>query len=146
MLDARPSLHEQYTVLDREHEYEARDYAAAIAFSPKRTIPETNRTAQIPVDIDWVPSFEKYQARVQRRLQHRQPSTELPDGFPLSVDYEACWTGDDFQGEHNDDFVHVLTGEQIAEVEAALAHFKGVLMVQSCFIYPAKRGEERRSN
>ena len=74
-------------------------------------------------DIDWIPSFETYQRRVET-LARRQPYREndVPVGFPRRVDGERSWTGSGLHCE--EDYVTNLSETDIDEVLQALLHFK----------------------
>ncbi len=75
-------------------------------------------------EISWIPSLEVFTDRVER-LQALYPNrrTTLPSGWPIEVNTERAWAGADFQSE--DDFVLHFSAEDVAEIEAGLAHFKG---------------------
>jgi hypothetical protein len=75
-------------------------------------------------DIAWIPSFKVFKDRVER-LQSLYPNrrTTLPLGWPTQVDAERAWAGSDFKSE--DDYVLHLSAEDVVEIEAGLAYFKG---------------------
>ncbi|RMZ83944.1 hypothetical protein DV737_g1373, partial [Chaetothyriales sp. CBS 132003] len=75
------------------------------------------------IDIDWVPSFEKYMQRVSRRLKQGLPNVGLPVGFPVSVNSPTCWSGGTLKAA---EVVRTLSQEHIKEIESALAHLKGL--------------------
>ncbi|CAH0026565.1 unnamed protein product [Clonostachys rhizophaga] len=55
-------------------------------------------------------------------LMARTPG--LPGGFPDFVDSPLAWAGEQFTDEN--EFIHVLSDDDILELEAALDHFKGL--------------------
>ena len=75
-------------------------------------------------EISWIPSLDVFTDRVER-LQALYPNrrTTLPRGWPTEVNTERTWAGADFKSE--DDFVLHFSAEDVAEIEAGLAHFKG---------------------
>ncbi len=75
-------------------------------------------------EISWIPSLEVFTDRVEK-LQALYPHrrTTLPSGWPTEVNTERAWAGADFQSQ--DDFVLQFSAEDVAEIEAGLAHFKG---------------------
>jgi len=76
-------------------------------------------------DIDWFPSYKVYKDRVERlaALYPNRPTT-LPAGWPSQIDADRNWSGSDFKSE--DDYVVKFTADDIAEIEAGLAHFRGM--------------------
>ncbi|KAK0714703.1 hypothetical protein B0H67DRAFT_489444 [Lasiosphaeris hirsuta] len=84
------------------------------------------KTAQEPIirpNIDWFPSYKVYKDRVDRlaALNPNRPTT-VPEGWPTHIDAERAWSGSDFKSEN--DYVVQLSPEDIAEIDAGLAHFK----------------------
>lgn len=75
-------------------------------------------------DIEWYPSFERYQERLQSlaRMNLNRP-TDVPRGFPTTVREAWVWKGSDFE-EH--DYVVYLQESDITEIENALVSFKGM--------------------
>lgn len=75
--------------------------------------------------IDWIPSYKVYKDRVERlaALGLGRP-TAVPEGWPAQIDAERAWSGSDFKSE--DDYILHFSSEDIVEIEAALAHFKGM--------------------
>ncbi len=55
----------------------------------------------------------------------------LPAGFPSLVKSPLAWTSATFQSE--DEYIHALQPEDIAEIESALALFKGSSATATCF-------------
>lgn len=53
----------------------------------------------------------------------------LPGGFPDFVDSPLAWAGEQFTDEN--EFIHVLSDDDILELEAALGHFKGSIFTPS---------------
>ncbi|KAF2489816.1 taurine catabolism dioxygenase TauD, TfdA family protein [Lophium mytilinum] len=110
ILSTRPTLHEQY-----------------LSHPSKK--PETRSTPAADIllrqqaDIDWVPSFEKYQARASRRVKEGNLPTEVPQGFPLSVEYAMRWTPEELRPSQ---YIYNLSDEDVTEIDRALEHFKGL--------------------
>jgi hypothetical protein len=75
-------------------------------------------------DISYTPDRAKYLDRTARRLATEALPKSLPPGFPARIDAPLAWRGADFAGTH--DYAHELTPADIAELERALAHFKGL--------------------
>lgn len=73
-------------------------------------------------EIDWVPSFQAYLDRTERRMKAGDLQTELPENFPRAVRHQMSWSGTD---EIPPDFLWQLKADEIVEIEAALRHFKG---------------------
>ena len=73
-------------------------------------------------DIDYAPNVEKYQARVKRRTEGERLNSSLPAGFPSRLDSPLVWDGADIATKYN--WVYELNEDEVAEIEAALAHFK----------------------
>jgi hypothetical protein len=77
-------------------------------------------------DISWIPSFKVFRDRVERlRALYPDRRTTLPPGWPAQVDAPRAWASSNFESEN--DYVLRLSAEDIAEIEAGLAHFKGQL-------------------
>lgn len=76
-------------------------------------------------DIDWVPSFKNYMARVDRlsKSQHARTTT-LPSGFPTNIKAHRAWVGHDFAEKKS--YIYVLSNTEVNEIEEALVHFKGL--------------------
>ena len=76
-------------------------------------------------DIEWHPSFERYQERVRSlaRMNLNRP-TDVPRGFPSSVHEAWVWKGSDIEEQ---DYVVYLQEIDIIEIENALVSFKGML-------------------
>lgn len=74
-------------------------------------------------DIEWLPNYDTYQARVARLAQSRcdRPKT-LPEGFPARVSSPRAWTGSDFSDPEN--YLVHLSFADVEEIKAALEHFK----------------------
>ncbi|KAK4449882.1 hypothetical protein QBC34DRAFT_462546 [Podospora aff. communis PSN243] len=86
--------------------------------------PEAAPQPIVRPDIDWIPSYKVYKDRVARlaALELDRP-TGIPKGWPTHVDTERSWSGSDFESE--DEYAIKLTPDDITEIEAGLAHFKG---------------------
>ena len=92
--------------------------------------PATLNTAKEPVDevvrpdISWIPSYKVFRDRVERlQALHPDRPTSLPSGWPAKIDTARAWAGSDFKSE--DEYVLHLSAEDVTEIEAGLAHFKG---------------------
>lgn len=74
-------------------------------------------------DIQWHPSFETYQRRVDAlsALRLDRPQA-VPEGFPDKVEGPRAWSGADFANE--DGFVLQLSEANVFEVERGLSYFK----------------------
>ncbi|SPO06500.1 probable TfdA family oxidoreductase [Cephalotrichum gorgonifer] len=75
-------------------------------------------------DISYAPDFAKYQARVTRHLAQGNLKTTLPENFPEKLTGDLVWEGDTLAETY--DWTYVLNEEQLAEVDAALEHFKSL--------------------
>ena len=75
-------------------------------------------------DISYTPDRAKYLARTARRLATEDLPTTLPAGFPPRVEAPLALRGADVAETH--EYAHELTPADIAELERALAHFKGL--------------------
>ncbi|KAL0947545.1 hypothetical protein HGRIS_013641 [Hohenbuehelia grisea] len=77
-------------------------------------------------DIEYHPDEEKYHARTARRLAENPslPLVPLPEGFPAKVEGPNVWEGKDWTSE--DQWVYKLSDAELVEIDAALAHFKGL--------------------
>jgi|SRR5579871_718379 len=76
-------------------------------------------------DIEWYPSFERYQERVRSLAgMNLNRPTDVPRGFPTKVSGAWVWKGSDFEEQ---DYVLYLQENDIIEIEKALISFKGKL-------------------
>lgn len=75
-------------------------------------------------DIDWVPSFENFMARVGRlsKTQHVR-TMALPPGFPERIEAPRAWAGQEFSEKS---YIYVLSEAEVKEIEEALDYFKGL--------------------
>ncbi len=73
-------------------------------------------------DIGYAPDHEKYLTRIKKRLQSEKLAKALPAGFPEKLDSELVWDGNSLAETY--DWNYQLTEADLAEVEAALRHFK----------------------
>lgn len=98
---------------------------ASNAPSALHTAKEAVEEAARP-DISWIPSFKVFKERVER-LQALYPDrrTTVPEGWPAKIDHPRAWAGSDFKSES--DYVMEFSSEDVADIEAGLAHFKGKL-------------------
>jgi hypothetical protein len=118
IVDYRPSLNEQFAAR------EAEDKLAPL-YQPQKKAAVDNvvpSPSGAQADIDWIPSFEKYQQRVTRRLKEATLEKQVPEGFPASVNYQMCWEGANMTPS---EYVYILSDAEIDEIEHALQHFKG---------------------
>ncbi|CAK7237948.1 hypothetical protein SBRCBS47491_010217 [Sporothrix bragantina] len=76
-------------------------------------------------DIGYSPDWDKYTARTQHRVASEKLSQELPAGFPKKLDLELVWNPKSLETSGYN-WNYVLTDDDIAELEAALAHFKSL--------------------
>lgn len=76
-------------------------------------------------DISWIPSLKVFNDRVER-LQALYPDrrTTLSQGWPAHINHPRAWAGSDFKSE--EDYLIQLSEQDIADIEAGLAHFKGI--------------------
>lgn len=75
-------------------------------------------------DISYHPDYEKWQARIARRLREGNLETSIPDGFPERLTGDLVWDGETVADKYN--WTFVFTPEHLAEIDQALAHFKGM--------------------
>ncbi|KAK0643966.1 hypothetical protein B0T16DRAFT_332896 [Cercophora newfieldiana] len=73
-------------------------------------------------DIGYAPDHDKYLARIKRRRETEKLETTLPDGFPRELKSKLVWDGNDLFERY--DWNYWLTDEDLAEIEAALVHFR----------------------
>ncbi|KAI1738278.1 TfdA family taurine catabolism dioxygenase TauD [Xylaria scruposa] len=114
------------------------------------TITSTVLTALAPPgqpDISYHPDYEKYQARVARRLQEGNLPKSLPEGFPEKLTGDLVWDGQTVADTYN--WTYVLSPEHLAEIDRAVAHFKGLgkplgAINQETFPLPTLHAELRR--
>lgn len=77
-------------------------------------------------DIEWLPSYDTYRARVERlaALALERPN-HVPSGWPSRINAPRNWSGSEYADSSR--YVVQLTEEEIAEIDEALSHFKGEL-------------------
>lgn len=75
-------------------------------------------------DISYQPDQTKYHRRTQQRLATENLATTLPSGFPEKLESNLVWDNTDIASRY--DWTYVLSSEDLAEVDAALQHFKGL--------------------
>lgn len=73
-------------------------------------------------DINYAPDYAKYQARGARRVAAGNLPTKVPEGYPAQLTGDMVWEGDKLAGTY--DWTYVLNDEQLAEIDAAVKHFK----------------------
>lgn len=73
-------------------------------------------------DIEYAPDYEKYQARGARRVKTESLPTSVPEGFPAQLKGDMVWEGETVAQTY--DWTYVLNEEQLAEIDAAVKHFK----------------------
>ncbi|KAL1836996.1 hypothetical protein VTJ49DRAFT_4399 [Mycothermus thermophilus] len=76
-------------------------------------------------EISWIPSYKVFKERVEK-LGALYPNrrTTVPEGWPAQVEGARAWSGSDFASEN--EYIVYLSSEDIAEIEAGLAHFKAL--------------------
>ena len=84
-------------------------------------LPTTSQTSA--AKIDWQPNFEEYSARSSARLKAGNLEQSPPNGWPAHIQRPSAWTGSQFPDESS--YTYILDASQIAEIEAAVASFKG---------------------
>lgn len=80
-------------------------------------------------NIDWVPSFENYMARVDRLSKSNARTTTLPPGFPERIEAPRTWAGHEFSEEKS--YIYELSEAEVNEIEEALGYFKGLAFYTS---------------
>lgn len=75
-------------------------------------------------DIGYTPNYDKYLARVQRRLATENLDKSLPPGFPQKLHSDLVWDNGDIASRYN--WTYVLTTEDLEEIERGLQHFKSL--------------------
>jgi hypothetical protein len=78
-------------------------------------------------DIAYHPDWNKYQARVARRTETEDLQKILPEGFPKELQGDLVWEGETLAQKY--EWTYVLSANQLAEIDNALAHFKCKLPV-----------------
>lgn len=73
-------------------------------------------------DINYAPDYDKWQARAARRVAAGGLPSKVPEGFPEQLTGDLVWEGETVADTY--DWTYVLSPEQLAEIDAALAHFK----------------------
>lgn len=73
-------------------------------------------------DIEYAPSYAKFQARTERRLKTETLQTSVPDGFPEQLFGDMVWEGDKLAETY--DWTYLLSEDQLIEIDGALKHFK----------------------
>ncbi|GAW21693.1 hypothetical protein ANO14919_112170 [Xylariales sp. No.14919] len=98
-------------------------------------------------DISYHPDYEKWQARIAHRQQQGNLPTSIPEGFPEKLSGDLVWEGQTVADEYN--WTYVLSPEHLAEIDQAVAHFKGLgiplgAISQETFPLPTLHAELRR--
>lgn len=73
-------------------------------------------------DISYATNFDKYLARVLRRLKEEKLDATLPSGFPRELKSDLVWYGKDVAERY--DWTYKLNEEELEEVDDALQHWK----------------------
>ena len=73
-------------------------------------------------DIGYTPDYNKYLARVQKRLATERLNKTLPSGFPPKLESDLVWDKDDIASRYN--WTYVLSSSDLEEIEQGLQHFK----------------------
>ncbi|KAI0871457.1 TfdA family taurine catabolism dioxygenase TauD [Hypoxylon argillaceum] len=97
-------------------------------------------------DISYHPEYEKWQARAARRLQEGN-LPNWPAGFPKKLTGDLVWEGQTLADTYS--WTYVLSPEHLAEIDKAVAHFKGLskplgAISQETFPLPTLHVELRR--
>lgn len=77
-----------------------------------------------PPDIGYAPDYNKYLARVQRRLVTEKLNRTLPLGFPKKLESDLVWDGKDIGDYYN--WTYELKADEVAEIEEGLVHFQSL--------------------
>ncbi|KAI1490998.1 TfdA family taurine catabolism dioxygenase TauD [Biscogniauxia mediterranea] len=98
-------------------------------------------------DISYAPDYDKWQARVARRLAAGNLPKSLPEGFPSKLSGDLVWEGQSIADEY--DWTYVLSEDQLAEIDRAVEHFKGLklplgALSPETFPLPSLHAELRR--
>ncbi|KAI0480757.1 TfdA family taurine catabolism dioxygenase TauD [Xylariaceae sp. FL0804] len=98
-------------------------------------------------DISYAPDFGKWQARASHRLETEALPKSLPEGFPAKLSGDLVWEGESIGDTY--DWTYVLSEDQLAEVDRAVSHFKGLglslgALTQENFPLPTLHAELRR--
>ncbi|KAI5926518.1 Clavaminate synthase-like protein [Camillea tinctor] len=98
-------------------------------------------------DISYAPDYEKWQTRAARRLATENLPKTLPEGFPSKLSGDLVWEGQSIADEY--DWTYVLNEDQLAEIDRAVDHFKGLnlplgALSQETFPLPNLHSELRR--
>ncbi|KAI0526396.1 TfdA family taurine catabolism dioxygenase TauD [Xylaria bambusicola] len=75
-------------------------------------------------DISYHPDHEKWQARIARRQREGNLPTSIPKGFPGKLTGDLVWDGETIADNY--DWTFVFSTEHLAEIDRAVAHFKGL--------------------
>lgn len=79
-------------------------------------------------DIAYLPDHAKYLERAKRRQETETLAKTLPPGFPSQLESTLVWDGNNLAETY--DWNYRLTEDDLAEIDAALQHFKSM----SCYI------------
>ncbi|KAK5994101.1 Taurine hydroxylase-like protein SAT17 [Cladobotryum mycophilum] len=75
-------------------------------------------------DIDYHPNYDTYLDRVKKRQETEKLERSLPEGFPTKLESELVWDGRTLAETW--DWNYVLDESDLAEVDAAVKHFKSL--------------------
>lgn len=75
-------------------------------------------------DIGYTPDYDKYLARVQKRLATERLDKTLPPGFPQKLDSDLVWDKGDIADRYN--WTYELSSADLEEIEKGLQHFKSL--------------------
>jgi len=72
--------------------------------------------------VQYMPDYEQYKARGERRQKSENLDKTLPDGFPQKLTGDLVWDADTV----SKDFAwnYQLTASDLTEINNALSHFK----------------------
>lgn len=85
-------------------------------------------TLQLPLsktpsaDIGWVPDQERFKLRTQARLKDQSLHTDVPKGWPKTVQGPLVWHRNETQDQSQ--YIYNLSLDEVAEIEASLARVK----------------------
>lgn len=77
-------------------------------------------------NIKYAPDYDNWQARAAHRLATENLPAEVPEGFPKELTGPTVWEGSSLAESY--DWTYVLTGEQLVEIDRAVAHFQCKLL------------------
>jgi hypothetical protein len=88
--------------------------------------PIENSAAGATADIGWSPDVAKFKERSAARPGFRYSNNTVPKGWPMTLDGQLVWSGEDLQNEES--YVYELSQNHKVEIGHALSRFKGKLI------------------